>query len=328
MNKKLNRVLIILISFSVLFSQSAIAGRIGGGRSVGMQRSVSKPMNNNYTRQANPQQTQPQAQQPQRQGMGAGTGALIGAAAGAAGGYMIGKSMANDNNTNNAVKTEQPNNSATNQDTVAQQNKSENNIPWGIIGILVALLVIGLTIFRRKTSPQLAQPNNLGGGNGFKIPGLNQNNSFQKASQQNGRFNANNNSAQMANVNDNRMPDGIEIQYFLRQAKGMFLHIQSMNNPENVVEIEKYMTPELYQSIKADVLNNKFVADFSQLDCQLVECDDTNKPQIIASVAFSGLVSEEPTQPTVPFNEMWNFIKYTPDSKWIVAGIQQANSVN
>lgn len=47
------------------------------------------------------------------------------------------------------------------------------------------------------------------------------------------------------------MADGIEVQFFLRQAKGMFLHIQSMNTPENVSEIAKYMTPELYFEMKS-----------------------------------------------------------------------------
>ena len=338
MNTKSNRILIALVSFSVLFSQSAIAARMGGGRSIGMQRSISKPINNSYSRQTvTPQQIQTVQQvQPQRQGMSAGTGALLGAAAGVAGGYMLGKSMANDNtnkdtNPNNA----QQSNTNGEQNSAVAPTKSESNIPWGIIAILVALLVIGLAIFRRKSSPQLAQPNNLGNNN-FKIPGINKNNqpqmnNYNRTTTQQyvgGFFNGGNQQSPVNISENDRMPDGIEIQYFLRQAKGMFLHIQSMNTPDNVNEVAKYMTPDLYNALKSEVENNKFVGDFSQLDCQLLECDNSTPSQIIAMVQFSGMVSEEPNQPAVKFSEIWNFYKEIPNGKWIVAGIQQTNTIN
>ena len=331
MNTKSNRLLIALVGFSVLFSQTALAARIGGGRSSGMQRSISKPMNNtNYTKQT----TQPiqQQAQPQRQGMGAGTGALLGAAAGAAGGYMLGKSMANDNNSSTEANksTNVAQNDANTNTTNTAQAKSDSNIPWGIIAILVALLVIGLAIFRKKSAPQLAQPNN--NNNNFKIPSINQNNNKKQMNGQqtgqNGFFGGNKQQEQITPTTVERMPDGIEPQYFLRQAKGMFLHIQSMNTPENVVEIEKYMTTELYNELKTDVANNKFIADFSQLNCQLLECDNSTPEQILATVQFDGMVSEEPGKTSVKFNEIWHFTKNNiANAKWIVAGIQQNGTV-
>ena len=124
----------------------------------------------------------------------------------------------------------------------------------------------------------------------------------------------------------NKMPDGVETIYFLRQAKGMFLHVQSMNSADNVVELEKYMAPELYNSIKNSISDNDVIADFNNLDCQLVNCELENN-QLTASVRFFGLVSENPTSPALPFSEIWNFIK--PDlsiNKWLIAGIQQENS--
>jgi predicted lipid-binding transport protein (Tim44 family) len=124
-----------------------------------------------------------------------------------------------------------------------------------------------------------------------------------------------------------RMPDGVETIYFLRQVKGMFLHIQSMNNAANIDEIAKYMTPDLYKEISNDIINNASIADFSSLDCCLIN-SETNDNQLVASVKFFGNVSEEPDQPAKPFTEIWNFIK--PDitiNRWLVAGIQQAEAL-
>ncbi len=342
MNIKSKRILVAIVSLSIFFSQTALAARVGGGRSVGMQRSISKPMNNNnYSRGATTQQQPMQQQaQPQRQGMGVGTGVALGAVAGAAGGYMLGKSMANNGANSNVATNANESQSGVNVATNGEQNvasvaKSESNIPWGIIAILVALLVIGLAIFRRKSTPQLAQPNN-SANNNFKIPGINKNHNYQQTnghskqtqSHVGGMF-GNKQQQPKVSVSDDRMPDGIEVQYFLRQAKGMFLHIQSMNTPENVTEVAKYMSQELYDGLKEDVANNKFIADFSQLDCQLLECDDTIPPQIIATVQFNGMISEEPNQPAIKFSEIWHFTKNnTPNSKWIVSGIQQTNTVN
>jgi predicted lipid-binding transport protein (Tim44 family) len=91
-----------------------------------------------------------------------------------------------------------------------------------------------------------------------------------------------------------KLIDGIEREFFLRQAKGIFLRIQSMNNKDNVNEIAKYLTPELYQNIKDEINNNEFIADFINLN-----------------------------KNTEPFSEIWHFLKKDiAVNKWIVAGIQ------
>ncbi len=302
MDIKMKKIMTLLICACLVLSQSAFAARMGGGKSYGMQRSANT--NSNYSPQP---QAAPQATgQAPRQGMGAGTAAVLGAAAGAAGGYMLGKSMSN-NASGGSVQSE----------------RSGAGIPWGTIGILGILLFLGLMLFRRsKANPGFFGNTNNGinpgpAQNSFKIPGINRDNNTQTANQS-GNF-----QQAAPQVNTTRMPDGVEAMYFLRQVKGTFLHIQSMNNPDNVSEVEKYMTPNLYQEIKSNITANTYVADFSNLDCQLLDCETSNG-QLIASVKFFGLVSEEPNQPAKPFSEIWNFVK--PDmnaNKWLVAGIQQ-----
>jgi predicted lipid-binding transport protein (Tim44 family) len=317
---------LIFTIISLVFSQSAFAGRFGGGKSRGMQRSqpsYSKNMNNNnspknnYNAQPNTNGAQ------QRSGMGAGTAAALGAAAGAAGGYMLGKSMANEKQaaSSTVANTQEQPAQTGNLNNVTQ---TESKIPWGVISILGILLVIGLMFFRKKSRPEFQNPNafNNGSNNAFSIPNIQKNNS---AAQFNTQMSSNSNDAQ--NIDD-KMPDGIEKMYFLRQAKGMFLHIQSMNNPENLNEISKYLTPDLYNEIKDEIANNHVIADFPVLDCSLVSANVENN-QLFASVNFTGTVSESPDQPTKPFFETWNFVKTDlTNNKWLVAGIQQSASTN
>ncbi len=303
---------VILISASLIFAENAFAARMGKSRSTGMQRSVS-------TQQATTSKTQPQsgyaqqapAQQP-RSGM---SSLLTGLGLGALGGYLMGKSM----NSHNESATQQ---------SVAS---NESGIPWGIIGILGLLLVIGLMIFRRKAAAQSANNSGFGGlqqpvNNNFEIPNIRRDNSNAA---QTTTTAAGSGASPQINPLQEKMVDGIEVQYFLRQVKGMFLHIQSMNTPENVSEVAKYMTPELYNELQQSISANDFVADFPQLDCQLLESIAENG-NFIASVKFFGKVSDSPNTPVSDFAEIWNFIKpvSVPNARWIVAGIQQVNSVN
>ena len=313
---KLGKIFLLYIIGSFLFANIALAGRMGGGRSFGMQRSISKtrPTYNTAPRPIG----QPTGAAPQRQGMGAGTAAVLGAAAGAAGGYMMGKSMSN-------------NETASGTAAAVQTAEAPSNIPWGIIAILGALLVMGLMFFRKKTDPSLSGNNNsLNSYNNsqqtkFNIPNINKNSTATGAAAATSKWSKfiPNSGATEKAEEPTKMPDGVEFVYFLRQVKGMFLHIQSMNNPDNANEVEKYMTAELFNDMKADITNNASIADFSDLDCQLLECEDKDG-QLIASVKFFGMVSEEPEQPAHPFSEIWNFVKSAQtNNRWLVAGIQQ-----
>lgn len=303
---------VILISASLIFAENAFAARMGKSRSTGMQRSVS-------TQQTTTSRTQPQGgyaqQAPVQQPRSGMSSLLTGLGLGALGGYLMGKSM----NSHNESATQQ---------SVAS---NESGIPWGIIGILGLLLVIGLMIFRRRTAAQSAAGNGFGGlqqpvNNNFEIPNIRRDNSNAS---QTSTTTTGSGANPAINPLQEKMVDGIEVQYFLRQVKGMFLHIQSMNTPENVSEVAKYMTPELYSELQQSISANDFVADFPQLDCQLLESVAENG-NFIASVKFFGKVSDSPNTPASDFAEIWNFIKpvSVPNARWIVAGIQQINSVN
>lgn len=317
---KFKNFLVLVICFTLIFSNTAFAARFGNGGKYGMQRNTTnynyKPSGQNTTSQTSlPQQNSYSGQQQNRSGIGAGTAAALGAAAGAAGGYMLGRSMGGGE--------ERPQNASGTQ-SIEPQGSS---IPWGTIGILAILLFLGLLFFRRsKTDPKFSG---------------NMNNSMNSAAHQFSMPNIKQRAAKEPNKPAKsvykmfikteepedgltKMPDGVETIYFLRQVKGIFLHIQSMNNRENITEIKKYMTDGLYQDIQDTISDNKFIADFTQLDCQLLNCETSENKQLLASVRFFGMVSEEPDADSKPFSEIWNFIKIDLENgKWLVAGIEQ-----
>lgn len=326
MTKLFKKFSVILLSSSILFSQSVYAARMGKSGNSGMQRSVntSSYQKTNSTQSTNTVNNAGSntSQSQQRNGFSGGTVAAA-AAAGALGGYMMGRSS-----NHNASQV--------------QSQAVESQFPWGVITILGLLLVIGMMMFRRRISPVGTMNNNPQAqtNNNFEIPNINNKNSAYVPGQYTNTTatsNTQTNNAQTNTVSINvppvdvnaKMSDGVEVPYFLRQAKGMFLHIQSMNTPDNVSEIQKYMTVELYNELKSTISENNFVADFSQLDCRLLESIfDEALQSYIASVMFVGKVSESPDQPSVDFGEIWHFVKPKNNTKWLVAGIQQLNQVN
>jgi predicted lipid-binding transport protein (Tim44 family) len=325
MNNFRHKVSVVVLAFSLIASPDLFAARVGKSRSVGMRRTVTTQNtqkatygSNNQYRQTTPNTAPNYPQNQERRGPGVGT-ALAGAAAGAVGGYMLGKAMATKEPTaaSAPISQEQP--------ELAADAPRPSQFPWGIIAVLALLLVIGLMMFRRKASPEALSAQNLNNymandaAQKFEIPRIQDNPGAANPSMNSG--------AQVAPAPAaiERLTDGVETQFFLRQAKGMFLHIQSMNNSENVAEVAKYMTADLYTEIKQDILNNDSIADFSELNCQLLDTTIENNNHI-ASVEFSGKVSESATAPVTEFKEIWHFMKpvSTENGKWLVAGIQQA----
>ncbi|WP_024304339.1 Tim44 domain-containing protein [Pseudogulbenkiania sp. MAI-1] len=282
---------------TLLAAPFAEAARLGKSRSSGMMRSAPTP---SYQAPApRPLPTAP-AQAPAK-GPGLGT-AIAAGAAGAAAGYMIGSAM----NNNASAPASEP---------------AGSGMPWGTIALLGLLLVGGLMLFRRKNAtPAMRAPQAAGLPTGMPqeparfepIPKIGS--GFGTAPSYG--------AGPMSAASLARLPDGTETPNFLRQAKATFLHLQSLNTPDSLEEIRKYLTPDLFEALRADIAGNDDVADFPQLDCQLIEAVEEGG-RYIASVRFTGRVSETVNAAPVPFGETWHYVKDKNASRWLLAGIQQ-----
>ncbi len=305
------------------------SSRLGGGNNAGMSRSYSNSERNDY-RYGNNQNGYANQAQPR----GNSTARVIGAGvAGAAIGALAGHAMANHNQqqpaTTNATPASDYNNAANNVDnqTIPEANQqtqmAQPEKKSGFSWLWLLIIVIGGVYLYRRFA---AKKNNQG-----NIPYNTQQNSNHFGTQNNSSNSArtnifgqnlSNNSSVMPN-NFSGMADGSNTEAFLRFARQRFNHVQSMNNASNLEEIRRYFTPEMFAAMRDDIIQNQDTAEFSDLNAELVDSTQENG-QYIASVRFSGLVSENLGSPQQPFSEVWHFVKpLSNQQEWLIAGIQQ-----
>ncbi|MGL4996377.1 MAG: Tim44 domain-containing protein [Deefgea sp.] len=310
--------MVVMMSTTLFAANIAEAKRVGGGRSGGMQRQAAPAPQRNNNVQQQPQQ-QPMAPAQKSGGMGMMGGVLGGLAAGSLLGYMFGSS----NNASGAAQ-------------------GDGGIPWGTLLLLGALTAGGVMWMRRRKQAQSAQQSNgmaYAGASPAPAPLFPQPQSAQPAQQDRvfrigegagsaapaatgGLFGGGAAVQQSAPLT--RLPDGTEVAAFLRQARASFMHMQSLNSPSQAEEMRRYMTPELFADLKDEIGSNTDVAEFPELNLNVLEAVNEGG-RMIASVEFTGRVSESLHAAPVPFREIWHFVRpIGSDPRWLLAGIQQA----
>ncbi len=122
------------------------------------------------------------------------------------------------------------------------------------------------------------------------------------------------------------IPAGFDAEGFLRQAKLSYIRMQTANDSGNLTELRDFTTPDMYEALKGDVEARggaKQFTDVVTLNADLLEVV-TEGAMHWASVRFSGLVREVPGQAPSSFEEVWNLTKPADGSSgWLLAGIQQ-----
>lgn len=307
----------------------AEAKRAGGGKSHGMSRSSSSSQSYSQPRQVTPAQ-QPMPAQAGQQKSGSGVGKMVAAGvAGAAVGAIAANAMADNNNGNSQAQT---NDAELAKQQAAQQEEKKGGIPSWIWLILIAGAAFFL--FRKFGAKKKLAGNNPYAPNtsGPTSAPFGQNNTARNSDNTNifGQS-VNGGAAPQAPFgaasmqSGNQLPDGTEPAAFLRVARQRFNHIQSMNSVSNIAEIQRYLTPDLYQSMYNDIMANQDqdVAEFSNLNALVVD-SATENGQYVVSVRFTGTVSEDLNSLPAPFSEVWLFVKPAGSNQdWLVAGIQQ-----
>lgn len=302
--------MVVMMSTTLFAANIAEAKRVGGGRSGGMQRQAAPAPQRNNNVQQQPQQ-QPMAPAQKSGGMGMMGGMLGGLAAGSLLGYMFGSS----NNASGAAQ-------------------GDGGIPWGTLLLLGALTAGGVMWMRRRKQAQTAHPSN-----GMAYAGAPAQAMHAAPAQQDRMFRIGEGAGSAAPVAGGlfggaaapmntapitRLPDGTEAAAFLRQARASFMHMQSLNSPSQAEEMRRYMTPELFEDLKHEIGSNTDVAEFPELNLQILEAVNEGG-RMIASVEFTGRVSESLHAAPVPFREIWHFVRpIDGDPRWMLAGIQQA----
>ena len=296
---------------------AAEAKRAGGGKSHGMSRQAAPTQSYQQPRQATPaQQPTAPATAPAKSGPGVG-GMVAAGVAGAAIGAVAANALADDNSASQA-----------------QAQEEKGGIPswiWILLAAAVAFFIFRKMGAKKKVAPNPYAPNNCSTQAPFgqqASPRTSNDNSNIFGQSVGGSAATPQNNAPFGAAYTNsgsQLPDGTEPAAFLRIARQRFNHIQSMNTASNISEIQRYLTPDLYQSMYQDIMANQDqdVAEFSNLNAMVTD-SATENGQYVVSVRFTGTVSEDLNSLPQPFAEVWHFVKPAGSTQdWLVAGIQQ-----
>lgn len=271
-----------------LMLQDAEAARLGGGRSMGTQRSSVAPSRN--VQQTPPSQAAPAAPSaapsPTAAPKPAGNrwlGPIAGLAAGLGLGWLIGQGGMG-----------------------------------GAIGSMLMLALAGIAllfVFRLLTRPKSEGNLQYAGAGDQPVPapppsppaGLGAAPSFGANPQPN-------------------IPAGFDTAGFLRQAKLNFVKLQAVHDSGRLDELRDFASDTMFESIRQDVGQRGASGqqtDVVTLNADLLEAV-TEGDTHWASVRFSGMIRERADGQPEAFEEVWNLAKPVSGATgWVLAGIQQ-----
>lgn len=120
------------------------------------------------------------------------------------------------------------------------------------------------------------------------------------------------------------IPADFDVAGFVRNAKVNFIRLQAAYDAGNLDDIREFTSPEMFAEIQMDLRERGSATQqttVEQLDAEVVEVVQESGRYIV-SVRFTGTVREDGTPDTV--NEVWHLTKPLQGSGgWVLAGIQQ-----
>ncbi len=143
--------------------------------------------------------------------------------------------------------------------------------------------------------------------------------------------------AQFTNLSNNKTPPltavsnnhetsmSFDKEAFLRHAKTIFIRLQAAYDSKNLADIREFAAPVVFAEIQMQLQERGETANVTQvlnIDAELLELDP-EADDMIASVIFSGKISEDPNKSPEAFKEIWHFRQDKISLEWIILGIQQ-----
>jgi predicted lipid-binding transport protein (Tim44 family) len=125
------------------------------------------------------------------------------------------------------------------------------------------------------------------------------------------------------------VPAGFDTDGFLSACKTNFVTLQDAWDRSDISALRSMMTDEMLDQIKTQLAEREShtggvvnKTDVLRLDAQLLGIEETDMVYM-ASVEFSGMISEDVSAGPSPFREVWNMTKPRNGAGgWLVAGVQ------
>jgi predicted lipid-binding transport protein (Tim44 family) len=123
------------------------------------------------------------------------------------------------------------------------------------------------------------------------------------------------------------IPAGFDVPAFERNARDQFMALQSANDAGDLQRLRDYLSPELFEAVRGEVQERGGVEQKTEvfgLQAQVLDVSEEASAYVV-SVRFTGSVREQPGAVPEDLDEIWHLSK--PRSGfggWVIAGIQQA----
>lgn len=122
------------------------------------------------------------------------------------------------------------------------------------------------------------------------------------------------------------VPAAFDAEGFGRIAKMIFIRLQAANDSANLDDLRQFTTPEMFASLKLDLLDRGPAAqttEVTRVDADVIDVADEAERQVV-SVRYRGELVEAPGAAPVAFDEVWHLVKPHGDgAAWAIAGIEQ-----
>ncbi len=113
------------------------------------------------------------------------------------------------------------------------------------------------------------------------------------------------------------------------EVRNCFIEMQRAWDSADITRLRAMLTPDMAHLLGERLLERESQGASAQdteiivLEARLLNQEQTDT-QRIASVEFSGMVRESPTQAPTPFRELWDMIqpRHADAARWLVAGVQ------
>ena len=121
-------------------------------------------------------------------------------------------------------------------------------------------------------------------------------------------------------------PAGFDAEGFARQAKVNFLRLQTANDTGNLADLREFTSPEMFAELQMDLRERQGTVQHTEvmdLQATVLSCVEESGRYIV-SVRFNGLLREDAGAAPADFDEVWHLVKPVQGNQgWVVAGIQQ-----
>lgn len=121
-----------------------------------------------------------------------------------------------------------------------------------------------------------------------------------------------------------RIPADFDVAAFERNAKVNFIRLQASNDTGNLDDIRQFTSPEMFAELQMDIRDRNGATqqtDVMQLNAQVLEVAEEGAMYIV-SVRFTGELREDGV--VGPIDEIWHLTKPRQgNSGWTLSGIQQ-----